>query len=439
MGKLVEKVRSAGVVGAGGAGFPTHIKYQASVEYLIANGAECEPLLYCDQSIMTIHAGKIIEGMELVMKEINAAKGIIALKSKYKSSIKALREAIGNRNNIHIHQMESFYPAGDEQVIVYEVLGRVVPEGGLPLHVGVVVNNVSTLMNVYEADKGINVTKRVLTVHGEVKRPSTFEVPVGTSIRNAIELAGGTKIEDFAIIVGGPMMGYVEKNIDAPVMKTTSGIIVLHSDHPHIMRKTMSHNAILKRSKASCDQCMSCTDLCPRYLIGHNMRPHMIMRALPYGISDSNIVTTSFLCCECGLCSFYACPLFLSPGMINSILKAEMGRSGIPNPHKRNNLSPYPAREERRISTKRLIERLGISAYNFHADMKDTGFIPDRVTIPLKQHLGAPSIPVVNEGDKVNEGQLIGDIPEGKLGARIHASIPGYVMSVGKDIVIERN
>lgn len=437
MGELSEKVKAAGVVGAGGAGFPTHVKYQSHVDTVIANGAECEPLLYCDQTMMQRYSEEIIEALELAMKEVGARTGIVALKSKYHEAVTALERSSAGKHAIYLHKMESFYPAGDEQVLVYEVLGRVVPEGGIPLQVGVVVNNVGTLINVSRAQKGINVTKRWLTVHGEVRRPSTFEVPIGTSITDALNLAGGPSVKEFKVIVGGPMMGYVEHNLDAPVTKTTSGIIVLPAEHSHISRKLLDPTGILRRGKAACDQCMYCTDLCPRYLIGHNLRPHMMMRAIPYGISDAQIATSAFLCCECGLCTFYACPLHLSPGIINSIMKKELTAKKVKNPHRRTELTPFAFRSERRIPTHRLVERLGLQKYDFPAPAVDIGFTPGKVRIPMKQHLGAPARPVVKEGDRVTEGQLIGEIPGDALSARVHASIPGYVMSVDSDIVIE--
>jgi RnfABCDGE-type electron transport complex C subunit len=438
MGELSEKVKAAGVVGAGGAGFPTHVKYQTQVDSVIANGAECEPLLYCDQAIMEHFGDMIVGGLELAMEEVKAKSGIIALKSKYKDAIKALQKAIAGKKSVHIHVLENFYPAGDEQVLVYEVLGRVVPEGGIPLQVGAVVNNVATLMNVAEAAKGRSVTHRWLTVHGEVRRPSTLQLPVGTSIREVIDLAGGVTTSDCTIICGGPMTGSVQNDMDAPITKTTSGIIVLPADHSHALRKTQSPQGILRRGKASCDQCMYCTELCPRYLLGHNLKPHLMMRAVPYGISDSEIITSSFLCCECGLCSYYACPLFLSPGTMNAMFKVEMSAKNVRNPHKRIDCTPYPFRSERRVPTSRLIERLGLSSYAAHAAMVDVVFSPSRVRIPLKQHLGAPALPVVKVGDKVEEGQLIGEIPEGKLGARIHASISGYVSGIDSEVTIEK-
>lgn len=437
MGALAEKVREAGVVGAGGAGFPTHVKYQASVEYVIANGAECEPLLYCDQTVMSRYSDKIVEGMSLAMKEVGAGIGIIALKKKYREAIEALEKAIRGKPSIRLHLMDSFYPAGDEQVLVYEVLGRVVPEGGIPLQVGVVVNNVATLINVANASQGVPVTRRWLTVHGEVRKPVTLEVAVGTSIREVIEQAGGVTEPDHVIIVGGPMMGAVQDNPDAPITKTTSGILVLPAEHSHILRKLQPPNSILMRSKAACDQCMQCTELCPRFLLGHDMKPHMIMRALPYGISDSSIITSSYLCCECGLCTYYACPLFLSPGMINAMLKSELSAQRVKNPHKRADCTPFQFRAERRIPTNRLIERLGLARYDFHTQTADEAYIPEKVVIPLKQHVGAPAQPVVEPGMKVKEGQLLGEIPSGALSARIHASISGYVMSVGESVVIE--
>lgn len=436
MSDLVEKVRSSGVVGAGGAGFPTHIKYQSRVDLVIANGAECEPLLYVDQASMARDSSLIIEGLRLAMEAVGASRGIIALKAKYREAIDALGLVLKRENNVALHLLESFYPAGDEQVVVFEVTGKVVPEGGIPLQVGVVVNNVGTLINVAKAQEGIPVTERSLTVHGEVRNPSSFFVPVGTSVAEVIRLAGGPTVADYRIILGGPMMGAVIENPDVPVAKTTSGVIVLPDEHPLVQRKTQEMRGIVNRAKAACDQCMACTDSCPRYLLGHDMKPHLIMRAIPHGLADSRIVTSAYLCCECGLCSYYACPLYLSPGLINSLLKREMISKELKNPHRRAEVAPYPFRGERKVPTCRLIERTGLKPYDFHAPWKDVSFSPSQVRIPLQQHLGAPAVPTVKVGMRVRKGDVIGEIPEGKLGARVHASIEGVVMGVGDEVLI---
>jgi Na+-translocating ferredoxin:NAD+ oxidoreductase RnfC subunit len=170
----IDRIRDAGVVGAGGAGFPTHIKINNNAEVIIANGAECEPLLRIDRQMMETFPEKLIEGMQVVMKISKADKGVICLKGKYHLAIEKLTKAIGNKKKIELYLLDNYYPAGDEQQMVYEVTGKVVPTGGLPIDVGVIVNNVSTLINVADSIEEIPVTNKFVTVTGEVKNPVTL-------------------------------------------------------------------------------------------------------------------------------------------------------------------------------------------------------------------------------------------------------------------------
>lgn len=437
---LADIIRNAGVVGAGGAGFPTHAKYKGSVEFFLANAAECEPLLYVDQQVIKIYADLFLEGMSLAIEALGAKKGIICIKAKYKEAIKTLREKLPQYNKIEIHTMGNYYPAGDEFIMVYDALGRVIPEGGLPLDVGAVVNNVVTIVNIAKAYRGIPVTHRELTVHGEVHNPSTFSVPVGVSYREAIELAGGSTIDDFALISGGPMMGSLEENLDSPITKTTGGLLLLPSDNYIVMRKKEKDSTAIQRGRSTCDQCMYCTEYCPRYIIGHNLKPHKsAMRCAPYGVGDSRLLTSSWLCCECKLCDYFACPLFLSPGKIHGIIKKKMAQAGLKNTLNRNSSpKPRPLAEMRRVPIQRLINRLQLSAYTKKASFVDVDYKPERVRIPLQQHIGAPAVPVVKTGQKVRQGELIGEIPEGSLGARVHAAITGTVGKIDSFVEIIR-
>lgn len=435
---LVDKVKAAGVVGAGGAGFPTHAKYTQDVEFVLANGAECEPLLYVDQSLMANYTERFLKGVDMVADFLNAGKGIIALKKKHKSAIKSLKEMMPDFCRLDMHLMGNYYPAGDEFILVFDVLDRVIPEGGLPLHVGAVVNNVLTFINVEAASRGIPVTDRVLTVHGEVEKPVTLKLPLGTTYREAIDLAGGVTIRDAALIVGGPMMGSIEDDWDKPVTKTTSGLLLLPSDNYLVMRKRETDKTAVQRGRSTCDQCMYCTEYCPRYIIGHNLRPHKsAMRGAPYGIGESKMITSSWLCCECKLCDYFACPLFLSPGKIHGMLKREMGKVGIRNTlNREQEPEPRPYAKTRRVPTQRLVHRLGLSKYTDPAPFMETDYRPEKVRIPLRQHIGSPAEPVVKKGDRVNRGDLIGEIPNGKLGARIHASISGVVGEISDSVEI---
>jgi Na+-translocating ferredoxin:NAD+ oxidoreductase RnfC subunit len=235
------------------------------------------------------------------------------------------------------------------------------------------------------------------------------------------------------------MTGNIEEDWDKPITKTTSGLLLLPSDNYLVMRKRESDRTAVRRGRSTCDQCMYCTEYCPRYIIGHNLRPHKsAMRGAPYGISDEKLITSAWLCCECKLCDYFSCPLFLSPGKIHSSLKREMGSAGIKNNLNRNaNPEPRPFAKTRRVPTQRLLNRLQLNVYDKFAPLIDVNYSPDKVRIPLNQHIGAPAEPVVKAGDRVKKGDLIGEIPEGKLGARVHASIDGVIVETGKDIIIK--
>ena len=449
---LVAAVRAAGVVGAGGAGFPTHVKLAAQVDTVIANGVECDPLLQCDQRLMESHAAEVVRGVRLAMEATGAGRGILAVKKGYQAAIAALRRAIdapGQGHTRSLHRLESRYPAGDEFVLVYEATGRLVPETGLPLHVGCLVLNVQTLFNVALAADGAPVTHRLLTVAGAVNRPATLWVPVGTPIGQVLSWAGGIKLprwapegrtaDDYAVVVGGPMMGRVAAGPEEPVSKTTSGLLVLPREGVVVRYMTRSRTSWVRRGMSTCDQCRDCTDLCPRYLLGHNLQPHEVMRAINYGLSrPADKVTAAVLCCECRLCEAYACPLELSPMAYYVAIKNELRAAGWVNDvHKRTDFQPHVTRDYRLVPTHRLIARLGLTEWERQVAPLDTAaYAPRQVRIPLRHGPGAPARPVVAAGDRVAAGDHVADIPEGALGAALHASIPGRVVRVD-DLGIE--
>ena len=435
---ILKAIKSAGIVGGGGAGFPTHIKYNSKADIVIVNGAECEPLLRVDQQLMALKPEEVIKGLTIAMKVTGAEKGVIALKGKYKDAIKSLNAVLSGRKDISLHIMGNYYPAGDEQTLVYEVTGRIVPEGGIPLAVGAVVSNGVTLYNVFKAFQGEPVTERPMTVTGEVKNPVTLNVPVGTSIRDVLSYAGGVKIENPVIIRGGPMMGAITKDLEEPVVKTDSGLIVLPPDHYLVKTKTRDIKVNLAHTKM-CEMCTYCTMLCPRYLLGHNIQPHLIMRIVGYGMEKASIndLCQAYLCCQCGICSMVACPVDLKPKEVYAGILKELREKNIPNPHKQKELTPRPFMKLRRISAAGLVTRLELTGYDVKAPWKDIDIHPGRVKIPLKQHTGVSCTPSVTVGDRVIKGQIIGTVPEGITGAYIHASISGYVSEISNSIIIE--
>lgn len=428
---IVEQVRAAGVVGAGGAGFPTHVKLGGKAGVVIANGAECEPLLRVDQLLIQRRAARVVRGMELCMEATGAARGVIATKAHYGAAVEALRNALGERTDITLHLMESYYPSGDEKSIIFEVTGRVVPSGRLPLDVGCVVCNVATLAGVADAAEGKPVTDKDVTVGGDVPFPLTVTVPIGTPMRLLLALSGfkGTPA-GHALIVGGPCMGRVEEDWDAPVTKTTGGLLLFKRTHPLIQKRSLTPERQLKLARAVCCQCNQCTQMCPRNALGLHVQPHKAMRALAMGngalLGGANGVLA---CSSCGLCTNYACNMGLTPSEVMAMLKAELNKAGV-RPQPEEEIVPDPFVEFKRVPVKRLIARMGLSAYDTPAPYRDGKIAPQRVVLPLSQHVGRPAVPVVKQGDQVRRGDLIAAIPEGALGAALHASIDGVVAAV---------
>jgi Na+-translocating ferredoxin:NAD+ oxidoreductase RnfC subunit len=442
---LLEKIAAAGIVGCGGAGFPTHVKLKGTFEYLIVNGAECEPLLRNDRYLMRNKAPELVEAVSAIAAELKIPHAVIALKAHYEDEIAALRKAVRSSGaKIEIHELESFYPAGDEQTIVYEVTGRVVPPAGLPSAVGAVVDNVATIYAVYEAMHDIPFTQKYLTVTGEVKKPVILKVPVGTSFRRCIELAGGALLDDFFVVSGGPMMGRpvpMDALDGAFVTKTTSGILVLPPDSYHATQNAVSIPHMLNRARSACIQCTSCTQLCPRHMLGHPLQPHRIMRKLALGVDiksmlDDPDIRNAQLCCECGICEVYACPMGLQPRKVNALVKSALAEAKIRYQRTEDHWTPNPEREERKAPTDKVAARVGVRKYNNYVITDLVCDEPAQVTIPMKMNVGAPAVPVVSIGDHVIAGSVIARPPEGALGAVIHASIDGCVKSVGDKIVL---
>ena len=437
--EIVAAVKAAGVVGAGGAGFPTHIKINATVDTVIANGAECEPLLRAHQHIMASESMKMVLGMKTVMLATGAQRGYIGLKRKYAEAITNLEtaiKAIGGKE-IQIFFLPDIYPAGDEHVLVHEVTGRIVPEGGIPLHVGIVVANVETLVNIANALEGKPVTDKYVTVGGAVSKPVTLKVPIGMKVQELINLAGGALVRPYAVIDGGPMMGKLIE-ADSPVTKTTGGILILPVDHSLVTQRNTTWQMIANRAKAVCCNCLACTESCPRNLLGHSLEPHRIMQALGRGqVNDSEVLSHALLCSECGACDTFGCTMGLSPRRVNSEIKKQLGKAGIKNTHLNKPQKVRSNREYHLIPTKRLTARLGLTQYDVKAPLSKEEIVAKEVRLPLSQHLGAPAKAIVKVGDIVKKGDLIGCIPEGvAVSANLHASISGQIFSVDNSISI---
>lgn len=426
-----ERVEEIGVVGAGGGGFPTSAKLRTRVPLVIANAAECEPLLHKDKELLNHYAEPFLRGMRSAMAMVGASEGAVGVKEKYHDIIAELEAKAPAE--IRVVPLPDSYPAGDEFILVHLVTGRVIPPGGLPKDVGAAVANVETLMNI-----GLNrpVTHKYLTVAGAVATPMTLRVPIGVTIGEVIEAAGRPTVSDIGVLLGGVMMAKPAANLDVPVTKTTGGIIVLPADHKLIHRHNAPWIQVQRIGRSACDQCRFCTEFCPRFLLGHPIEPHRAMQSLGFQTGAEAMVSTLY-CCECNLCTMWACPEDLDPKTVcvqNKPLARERGLTFKGTPE---SISPHPMAEYRRVPMKRLIARLGLSEFNNTGPFTEHRFAPQKVNILLKQHAGAPAVPVVKSGDRVRADDLLAVPEQGKLGARIHASIDGVVRVNSDAIVIE--
>ena len=431
---LVDKIFNAGVVGAGGAGFPAHVKAKSKVEFVLANGAECEPLIHKDYELMLHFPKEITRGIELLIESTSAKKGFFGIKEKNSKAISAITQHLNGKTDLT--KLGDFYPSGDEFELVYEATGRLIPPAGIPLDIGCVVSNVETLYNIARAERDITVTKKFICVAGAVKKPSSFFVPVGTSFKDTIEFAGGTKAKDFGIFVGGVMMGKLTFNLDEAITKTTAGLIILPKDHYLIKRKNQPEQNWHRIGKSACDQCSYCTEFCPRYLLGYQVEPHKVMRSLGFtktGLSVWNQMAE--LCCSCGLCTLYACPEDLYPKEACDKAKVEMRAAGIKFIQQKP-VKVHPIKEGRRVPLKQLIMKLKLQDYDVEAPFSSEEIKVKHVRIPLQQHIGKTAQAVIKKGEMVKEGQLIGKVSDNELGANVHASISGKVKEVTEKFVL---
>jgi Na+-translocating ferredoxin:NAD+ oxidoreductase RnfC subunit len=435
---LADQVRQAGVVGAGGGGFPTHVKLAAKADTVIANGAECEPLLHKDAVVMEQNAAELVRGMQLAMEAVGGKDGVIGIKGKKKKAVEAVTNACQG-TGVRVQLLGDYYPAGDEYDLVFNVTGRLIPPGGIPINVGVVVNNVETFVNIAAAEQGRPVTRKMITIAGAVRSPVTLRVPVGISYRQCIEAAGGLVTDDPVLCLGGLMMGRTTDNLDTPVTKTDTGVVILPRSH-HVMERKLKTNKVQARiGKSACDQCRYCTEYCPRFLLGYAVEPHQVMRSLAFTATGADYYNQwAAMCCSCGLCTLYSCPEELYPKEACDDAKAEMRRKSIKWTGPMNP-KPHAMHDGRRVPIKTLTRKLHVEAFDFPAPFTGVELAPSRLVLPLKQSAGTACVARVKAGDRVTAGQVLGEPAPNALGAVLHAPVDALVRELTEQqIVLER-
>lgn len=437
--ELKEKLKNSGIAGAGGAGFPAYGKVTDKADTLILNCAECEPLLKLHRMLLEKEAKNILKAMSFLRETIGAKEFVVAVKGSYKGAVAAVNDALADYPDGRIHILKEVYPSGDEVILVYDVTGRVVPAGGIPISVGCVVHNVETMYNIYRSVfLGEPVTHKLVTVAGEVKKPQTFYVPIGTSLSDLVALSGGKTRENTAIIVGGPMTGMLSDE-SASVTKTTNAVLVMPEEHLIVRRRKENITLSVKRAMSVCCQCRTCTDLCPRHLLGHPIDPAAFMRCVSSQNAEVKPLINSLYCASCGVCQMYSCPHGLSPSALLGVYKGKLRKNGL-KPETVNDLPQVDMeRENKLVPMRRLIERLNISEYNVPAPFYEGEVNPLSVRIKTSQNIGAPSITKVKAGDKVTKGSVIAEAKPDALSLPIHSPIDGVVVSADeKEIVIKQ-
>jgi electron transport complex protein RnfC len=294
--EIVKKIQEAGIVGLGGATFPTHVKLVPpkgmKADVLLINGVECEPYLTSDHRLMLEKADEILVGTQLLMKALNVEKAVIGIENNKPDAIKKLTEKSKEYNGISVTALQVKYPQGGEKQLIKAVTGREVPSGGLPIAVGAVVSNVGTAFAVYEAiQKNKPLFERLVTITGKaVSKPSNLLVRVGTPTSVLIEAAGGLPENSGKVISGGPMMGRAIASLDVPVTKGTSGILIMEKEES-------------KRAEyIACIRCSRCASVCPM-----GLEPYLLMTLSEKQIFDRAEDDKIMDCIECGSCSF-TCP-----------------------------------------------------------------------------------------------------------------------------------
>ena len=445
-----EQIKELGIVGAGGAGFPTYVKLGSKAEIFIVNAAECEPLLHKDKELLRLKGEIFFKGLLTCLDLTTAKRCIIGVKAKYADVISHLKEICPAPERIEIMELRDFYPIGDEVTLIYETTGRIVAPRALPISQGVIVNNVETIYNI---GLGTPLVTKFITVAGDVQRPISVEVPIGISYREVIALAQPklqgaelSRLEDTVeVIVGGPMMGKLATNLDDPVTKTTGGLLVFQKDHPLIKRfqTAAQENQVNRIGKSACDQCATCSELCPRHLLGHPVEPHKAMRNLMFSSYNTQKATLNLpvqahtmACAECNLCTLVSCPEGLYPAQrcISSKKEALATKTtfsgGIPD-------QAHPLIDYRRTPVKKIMTRLALDQFNNKAELVPLSLQPGKLVIRLSQHIGAPAAAIVSAGDEVSQYQKIATVND-KLGAEIHSPVRGRVTAVNdQEIVIE--
>lgn len=311
---FIKAVKESGIVGLGGAGFPTFVKLGvkdlSAIEAVVINAAECEPYITSDTRTMLDKADYISKGIDLLQKHLKVKRIIIGIENNKKACIDKMAELANGKSGVEVKVLPSVYPQGGEKVLVYNTMGRMIPKGGLPLDVGAIVINCTTLASIAEyIETGMPLVEKCITVDGSaVREPKNVTAPIGTPIGKLFEFCSGFKAEPKKVLYGGPMMGIAVPSLDAPVLKMTNAVIALDEKEARPPKAT------------ACINCGECVNHCPLRL-----DPRAIAKAYKLDLCDELKKLCADLCMECGCCA-YACPAKRHIVQTNKLAKAKLNK-----------------------------------------------------------------------------------------------------------------
>ena len=431
-------LQNAGIVGAGGAGFPAYAKLAEGADLICVNCAECEPLLYTDYMLLQEEITKIVEGIKVILSETGIKQALLVIKA-HRAAMLSYSDGQALAENVTVKIIPNVYPIGDEIGLIYEATGRRVAPGALPISVGVIVFNAETVYNIYNAITGNSpVTEKWVTVGGDLPDRYVVKVPLGMRVSELFDTLGIEVGEHQVLFDGGPSMGKIKNYRNAIITKTTKGVLVLPDETRCVKNKQVAMDDMLRRAASACCGCVRCTEMCPRRALGYPIEPHKMIRAsLNSAVSDHpELIKTASLCCSCGVCAEVCCQ-DISPKDVILHLKGILAKTKTRFEPDGKEWPVSPERPYRMISSERWEDMIGVRKYDVVPRFIPKKLKAERVEILTSQHIGAPASPVVKVGDKVKAGQLVAECGKG-LSVAQHASISGTVVSVDPaKIVIE--
>lgn len=439
MADIKSIMQNAGIVGAGGAGFPSFAKLADGADTLCINCAECEPLMYTDYMLMREEMSKIVEGSRIIMDNSSINHTYISIK-KHRAEMLGYTDNQVLGQDVTVRLLPDVYPMGDEINLIYETCGRLVQPGNLPITAGVIVLNGETVYNVRQAVvEGTPVIEKWLTIGGDIPERYTVRVPVGMRIKEIFDKLGIKVRPDQVMIDGGPSMGKIAPYETAVVTKTTKAVLILPKTIPCVAHKQINMDDMLRRAASCCCGCSRCTELCPRNLLGYPLEPHKMIRAAltNAALDNPELIKAAALCCSCGVCAEAACCQDISPKDVILHLKGVLAKNKIRFTSNGVTYAPDSERKYHMIASEKWEDILGVLKYDYVTKYIPEQMKADKVEIRMSQHIGAPSVPAVSVGDSVTAAQLIANCGAG-LSIPQYASISGKVTFIdATKIIIE--